>query len=281
MKILIRRRFWPKIATDWFGFLFILSVIPLYYWYIIFVALAEKYPIADAWYVVHFIFGTFLMFNITSNFVAVVLVDTSTKYITYVNSSDVQEYCEICCLAKPMRSWHCSMCNVCVLKRDHHCTFSGCCVGHLNHRYFIMFLIYFFVGCIYAAYWNYIHIWPIMDLGFLSILRIVCPLILYFIGVDTSLKHCLMILFVLNIVGVIVSSSLLYYHVELLLNGIVCHEKRSNRPGVNLGVKYNIVGVFGRRWYLTWIAPFVKSDLIEDGIYWDEYPFPRRNIKFS
>ncbi|CAK61929.1 unnamed protein product (macronuclear) [Paramecium tetraurelia] len=55
-------------------------------------------------------------------------------------------FCNSCLLPKPKRTHHCSICNKCVLKMDHHCPWIDNCVGHQNHRYFVLFLTYIFLG---------------------------------------------------------------------------------------------------------------------------------------
>lgn len=57
--------------------------------------------------------------------------------------------CKHCNLPKPERTHHCSVCKRCVLKYDHHCPWIHNCVGHFNHRYFVLFMTYLFIACLY------------------------------------------------------------------------------------------------------------------------------------
>jgi len=57
-------------------------------------------------------------------------------------------FCAKCKNYKPQRAHHCTECNKCVLKMDHHCPWINNCVGHVNHKYFVLFLFYVVVaGC--------------------------------------------------------------------------------------------------------------------------------------
>ncbi|MES1910924.1 MAG: hypothetical protein MHM6MM_003442 [Cercozoa sp. M6MM] len=61
-------------------------------------------------------------------------------------------HCHKCQKPKPWRSHHCSICGKCVLRMDHHCPWMGRCVGYRNHGYFLLFLIYLWLGCaLFAA----------------------------------------------------------------------------------------------------------------------------------
>ncbi|CAN0216881.1 unnamed protein product [Pylaiella littoralis] len=60
-------------------------------------------------------------------------------------------YCKKCKGPKPARAHHCHVCDECVVNMDHHCPWMNNCVGYLNYRYFVLFLMYMFVGCAYAA----------------------------------------------------------------------------------------------------------------------------------
>ncbi|XP_041970858.1 palmitoyltransferase ZDHHC6-like [Aricia agestis] len=61
------------------------------------------------------------------------------------------QFCSICNGFKAPRSHHCKKCGHCVLKMDHHCPWINCCVGHLNHKYFVYFLLSAVLGCLHAS----------------------------------------------------------------------------------------------------------------------------------
>ncbi|GAA5863807.1 hypothetical protein JCM3774_001164 [Rhodotorula dairenensis] len=60
---------------------------------------------------------------------------------------------------KPERTHHCSVCQTCVLKFDHHCPWIKGCVGLHNERSFVLFLVYFSVACLFAAWWGFDPAW--------------------------------------------------------------------------------------------------------------------------
>ncbi|KAF7260175.1 hypothetical protein EG68_02047 [Paragonimus skrjabini miyazakii] len=58
--------------------------------------------------------------------------------------------CTRCSMFRPPRAHHCRICRRCVRRMDHHCPWINNCVGEYNQKYFILFLIYVGILCIYA-----------------------------------------------------------------------------------------------------------------------------------
>jgi len=58
--------------------------------------------------------------------------------------------CRRCNSYKPQRAHHCSVCKRCIIKMDHHCPWVNNCVGIGNHKYFLLFIFYTCLSCVYS-----------------------------------------------------------------------------------------------------------------------------------
>ncbi|XP_045454415.1 palmitoyltransferase ZDHHC2-like [Melitaea cinxia] len=69
--------------------------------------------------------------------------------VTRTMSGSVR-YCNRCVLVKPDRAHHCSICSRCVLKMDHHCPWVNNCVCFHNYKFFMLFLGYALLYCLFV-----------------------------------------------------------------------------------------------------------------------------------
>lgn len=60
--------------------------------------------------------------------------------------------CKKCITIKAPQSHHCSICKRCIARMDHHCPWVNNCVGYYNQKFFLLFLIYVFLGSSHALY---------------------------------------------------------------------------------------------------------------------------------
>nr|XP_020451247.1 palmitoyltransferase ZDHHC2 isoform X2 [Monopterus albus] len=69
---------------------------------------------------------------------------------TRTNSGAIR-FCDHCHLLKPDRCHHCSVCDKCILKMDHHCPWVNNCVGFSNYKFFMLFLAYSLLYCLFIT----------------------------------------------------------------------------------------------------------------------------------
>lgn len=115
---------------------------------------------------IHTIWSCFLSFNILFNYFMVVFTPPGTTEKFDYDEEAVEDliretsprkgqgfsrFCKKCKIPKPPRSHHCHVCNKCVLRMDHHCPWISNCVGWGNHKYFFLFLMYLWTGCVWIA----------------------------------------------------------------------------------------------------------------------------------
>jgi len=168
-------------------------------------------------------------------------------------------YCEKCLAIKPDRSHHCSVCEKCTLKMDHHCPWVNNCVGFHNYKFFLLFLGYAILYCLWIATTSFrffLRIWLYREEDIVA----------------GSHKYHILFVFFVSILFSLSLSSLFWYHIWLLLHNRSTLEQfrapmfennHSDPEGWSLGKLDNIREVMGPNAWL-WLVP-VKTAL-GDGI---------------
>lgn len=265
----IRSNILPKTIKDGFVTGFVFTIIPLIYYFELFVVLPRYYRQWSASYNVHFFMGTFIMFNICSNLVAIMMCETSIK--GKILPSELKpdwRLCTVCEVLAPPRSWHCNICNVCILKRDHHCMFTSCCIGHENHRFFLVFVFYMFAATVYASYYNVSFLWDYITFdSWRSVFKLIFPLATLFMEWTENQLFVFYVIIVL--LGGAFTGTLFYFHLDLMLRSVVTHERHKNiKSKYDRGYLNNVKLVLGENWFLVWLSPWITSKLPCDGIDW-------------
>ncbi|XP_050670208.1 probable palmitoyltransferase ZDHHC24 [Leptidea sinapis] len=220
-------------------------------------------------YCLHYLCATFLLLNIIGNMIFGMFTDTSIKgRIINVDIKENWTLCSVCECLRPPRSWHCDTCDVCVLKRDHHCTFLACCVGYYNHRYFMCFTFYIFMAMLYSFFYNTLFLSQFLKWNKgLVIGKFVFPLVSFVL--DFGEESLYIFLVEINFIVGLFTGFLFIYHFNNIINGKITPERKEAKGvSYNRGWKGNITEVFGSKWYLTWIFPFINSPLPGNGVEW-------------
>lgn len=167
-------------------------------------------------------------------------------------------YCEKCVQIKPDRCHHCSVCGECVLKLDHHCPWVNNCVAFTNYKFFILFLGYALIYCLF----------------------ITATTVQYFIKfwknqLEVAGKFHILFVFFVSIMFAISLVSLFGYHIFLVVKNRSTLEsfraplfQLSNtwvqdKDGFSLGAFNNFVEIFGDNRKL-WFLPLASS--LGDGV---------------
>lgn len=269
MAVILRKSLAPKCLQDAAVTGFVLVITPVMYYFELFIVLPTFFGLWSCWHIFHFICGTFILCNICANLVAIMMVDTSINGRILPTKLEADwRFCATCESIAPPRSWHCNICDTCIIKRDHHCVFTSCCIGHHNQRYFVAFVFYMFIATMYANYFNLFFIIELVEFNsWKVILKIFFPLVA--IMLDYSLKHLYLFLFLITGIGSIFTGTLLIYHMNMIIRGVVTHERAEKHSKYDLGWRKNLELALGDKWHLILLMPFVESKLLHDGIYWD------------
>jgi palmitoyltransferase len=116
----------PKNLSDIFALLFLIIAVISTFLFEVLVVLPHIHGIDVTIQYFHSLNGLFILFNIISNLLMVIITDNSTSGLMLPSVLKPNwRFCPSCEANSPPRSHHCHICDKCILKRDHHCVFSG------------------------------------------------------------------------------------------------------------------------------------------------------------
>ncbi|XP_007228481.3 palmitoyltransferase ZDHHC15B [Astyanax mexicanus] len=192
-----------------------------------------------------------------------ILIDIAKKLPIFTRAqSGAIRFCDRCQVIKPDRCHHCSVCETCILKMDHHCPWVNNCVGFSNYKFFLLFLSYSMLYCVFIAatvFQYFLKFW----VGELSnghakfhVLFLLFVALMFFVSLMFLFGyHCWLV--AKN------RSTLEAFSAPVFQNG-------PDRNGFNVGIRKNLLQVFGEDRRL-WFFPVFTSQ--GDGHY-----FPLRTL---
>ncbi|XP_054156813.1 probable palmitoyltransferase ZDHHC24 [Oppia nitens] len=273
------RRPVPKTVADAFGIGFLVFMVFATFVFEVKVVLPHIHTIDITVQYFHIIVGLFITFNIMSNFLWLITTPISTAGLLMPSLLKPNwRFCAICEGNSPPRSYHCQICDECVLKRDHHCVFSGCCIGYKNFRYYYGLLLWVAIGGLYATVLNQFFIWQALGgLTYVTVFTHIFPFPFWLFGYISLKCFCYTFLSVINFIGFMFATGLLYYHSVLMVNNQTTYERNNGINQYSLGNwRTNVCENLGPNWLAAiLLSPMVKSPLPRNGC---DYPTLKDNL---
>lgn len=109
----------------------------------------------------YIVIACYLWLNMVFNYLAAMIVSPGYPETRQELEEDTDihleslKFCTKCTRVRDKGTHHCSSCNSCVMSMSHHCPFTNNCVGLNNYAHFYLFLVYSFLGLLFAAYCTY------------------------------------------------------------------------------------------------------------------------------
>lgn len=269
------RKYLPKDKTECFAYVFTLAAITGIFLFEVFIVLPDivsRHDYSYRWQLCHKINAFLLFINAISCFWKIISSETSSRGVVLPTiMKPGWRFCSHCECNAPPRSFHCYTCNVCILRRDHHCVFTGNCIGINNHRYYLMLLLNMCIAGFYATYMNWDIAWSILgpDARWWSIFQLIVPYFAWLLGYISFGTTLYASVFLLCEAVSITMLILLGYHLRNLFFNQLTHERTYKIFKYNIGWRENFRSVFGNRWKVAWITPWIPSELPGDGL---EFP---------
>jgi len=155
---------------------------------------------------------------------------------------------------KPPRSHYCSVTRRLVLNMDHFCPWVNNTVGFYNRKFFLLFLVYSCVTCLYSAVMLYLD-------GSLSLMT---PKNGETLGMATIRLMAMMVDVSLGVALIFFA----FFHIGMAAKNETTIESCGLAdPKYDLGSVANLESVFGaNRW--LWLLPVYGQGPVGDGIHW-------------
>jgi len=184
--------------------------------------------------------------------------------------------CYDCGWTRPPRCHHCPVCKTCCLKRDHHCFFAGACVGYRNFRFFYTFLIWAWMGSMYATVhgFPYVGYFLWQDMSYFDVFFpiAIVRFILGYVNFQTAVSVTTLWLLVYFDS---LTTTFIYTHTSLIKWGLTSFEKVFIKKTTEIrdtrSLHQKIRSIFGRHWALGFFLPvnfFYEPE--EDPIEWPD-----------
>lgn len=256
----------PMILEKILSYLIVFFMTPTYFIFMMTIvrqAIVDTYQIGIGKHIFHIVLSLYFFINVAGNML--MSITTETKVEKSPDYELTGQYCSICKLYSPARSWHCRRCNICILKRDHHCYIFSKCIGLNNLRYYTLYLVHLAVSMFYSTYYTYYFVSMKFEKDGVALFafRIVNPFLRYLANDPWSVRDLYVLFLFMNTSLIFWSLCLLRYLYNNLKIGVTAYEARDKTlcDKYKSDFKTNVLNVFGEKWYLTFLWPFVDSPL--------------------
>lgn len=99
-----------------------------------------------------------------------------------------------------------------------------------------------------------------------SVSTMFVPLAAWLFGFAETYTFYVALVSALCVIGGLLLTTFSAYHVMNLYSGQTTYEKSHKIKDYDLGFLGNMREIFGERWYIAWISPWISSPLPGDGI---------------
>lgn len=265
LRQLVGNPYFARSRYDRLAFIVFVLGAHLAIWYELWIVM-PFYP-STAFQNIHYLVIVVIYVNSFGNLYCMITkrVDVSSLDVAAAAESNGWHYCSPCMCFVPPRSHHCPVCDVCIMKRDHHCWFAGVCIGWHNHRYFCVMVLWVWFAAVYANIYHFTFAQEMLGSSFGTLLCLLVPHVAALLGYLTLSQFFISFLTFLAFLLLVMFSWMMQIQVTQIYAGQTKYEKKNNIRTYNIGWQQSVQEVFGNRWYLVWLWPWITSERCGNG----------------